>query len=105
MLADVTHINEAEARSKAKAVLRVALVPCLLRLPHWASLLHVDGWTKALQLWGGAVCGKWLLVTSAGPASCAKGQLFQHRTLLSLILLYGQIDHFYSEICCCPVNI
>lgn len=60
---------------------------------------------QSLQLWGGAVCGKWLLVTSVGPASGAKGQLLQHRTLLSLILLYGQIDHFYSEICCCPVNI
>lgn len=98
--------KQSGSQQHGKPVLRVALTPCLLTgyftgtpFCTWGSR------TKALFLQGCACWRKLLLVTSAVLGSGAKGQIFQHRTLLSLILLYGQIDCFYSEICCCPVNI
>jgi len=106
MLEGIMHINKAAAGSKAKPTLCVALTPCQLTGSFTGTPFHTSGSrTKVLFLWGCAHWRKLLVVTSAVLGNGAKGQIFQHRTLLSLILLYGQIDCFYSEIWCCPVNI
>lgn len=77
------------------------------RLFPWDSFLHIRQWDQSPGFAGLCMLEKIARgYFSSAWKRCERSNFPDEKNfLLSLILLYGQIDYFYSEICCCPVNI